>query len=89
MPIVQTPDVLGGEPRLEGRRVSVLQVADLVVGGHDPEDVADQLGLTLAEVHEAMAYYYSHPDEMETIRREYESLEAELRERSESPKTTQ
>ena len=87
MSIVKTPAVLGSEPRLDGRRVSVLQVADPVLDGHDPARVADQLDVTLAEVHEALAYYYDHPDEMETIRAEYAGLEADLRERSNAPRT--
>ncbi|WP_254543673.1 DUF433 domain-containing protein [Halomarina pelagica] len=85
MPVVSTPNVLGGDPRLEGRRISVLQVADLVLAGHGPEHVADQLGITLAEVHEAMAYYYNHPDQMEAVREAYEDLEADLAERSNAP----
>lgn len=87
MPVVTTSDVLGGEPRLNGHRISVLQVADPVLGGHDPAHVADQLGVTLAEVHEALAYYYNHPEEMEAIREDYEELETELRERSNAPRT--
>lgn len=85
MPVVTTDDVLGGDPRLEGRRITVLQVADLVLDDHAPEYVADQLDLSLADVHEAMAYYYNHPDEMRELRREDENLEAELRERSDAP----
>lgn len=88
MPVVSTDEVLSGDPRLEGHRVSVLQVADLVLAGHGPEYVADQLGLSLAEVHEAMAYYYNYPEEMEKIRREYEALEEELRKRSNAPTKT-
>ena len=88
MPIVKTEKVLAGDPRLEGRRVSVLHVAELVLGGATPETAADQLGLSLAEVHEAMAYYYHHPDEMAEIRAEYETLEEELRDRSDAPTKT-
>lgn len=84
--IVTTEDVLGGEPRLEGRRISVLQVTDMVLdAGHSPEYVADQLDISLAEVHTALAYYYEHPDEMETIRERHRDLEAELRNQSVSP----
>lgn len=54
--IVTTENVLGGEPRLEGRRISVLQVADMVLdAGRSPEYVADQLGISLAAVHTALA----------------------------------
>lgn len=89
MPVVKTPEVLGGDPRLEGHRISVLQVADLVVADHSAETVADQLGLSLAEVHEAMAYYYSHPDEMDELRARDEELEAELADRSDAPRKPQ
>jgi len=88
MPIVKTDDVLAGDPRVEGRRVSVLHVAEFVLGGASPEEAADQLGLSLAEVHEAMAYYYRHPDEMAEIRAAYDELEDELRDRSNSPVNT-
>ena len=87
MPVVKTPDVLGGEPRLDGHRVSVLQVADPVLAGHGPEHVADQFGISLAEVHEALAYYYNHPDEMAGIRAADDELESALRKRSNAPRT--
>lgn len=84
--IVHTDGVLGGEPRLDGRRISVLQVADLVLeAGHSPEYVADRLGVSLAEVHTALAYYYDNPDEMDRIRSRHEELEARLAERATPP----
>ncbi|MDZ7700723.1 MAG: DUF433 domain-containing protein [Halobacteriales archaeon] len=77
--IVHTDGVLGGEPRLEDRRVSVIQVADLLLDGdHDPAYVADQLDLSLAELHTAMAYYYDHPEEIARIRQRHAELESEL-----------
>lgn len=89
MPVVKAADVFGGEPRLESHRISVLQVADLVLADHSPETVADQLGLSLVEVHEAMAYYYSHPEEMDELRARDEELEAELADRSDVPRKPQ
>ena len=86
MPIVTTEDVLGGKPRLAGRRVSVLQVAELVLdAGDDPATVADQLDLSLADVHEALAYYYANVDEMETDRRRREELVDSLERESHAP----
>jgi uncharacterized protein (DUF433 family) len=85
--IVETDGVLDGDPRIAGRRISVLQVADMVVGGaHTPEYVADQLDLSLADVHEALAYYYRHPDEMDAIRAKDEALKADLEELSNAPR---
>ena len=84
--IVRTDGVLGGEPRLDGHRISVLQVADMVLeAGHQPEYVADQLDISLAEVHSALAYYYEHPSEMDEIRERHDRLESELAERTATP----
>ncbi|MEF8886093.1 MAG: DUF433 domain-containing protein, partial [Haloarculaceae archaeon] len=56
--IVRTDGVLGGDPRLDGTRVGVLHVYELVVAGdHSPADVADQFALSLGEVYPALAYY--------------------------------
>jgi uncharacterized protein (DUF433 family) len=77
--IVRTEDVMGGEPRLAGHRISVLQVAEMVLqGDHSPEYVADQLDLSLAEVHAALSYYYEHPEEMDEIRDSHADLESKL-----------
>lgn len=77
--VVQTDDVLGGEPRLEGTRIGVLDVYELVVdGGYPPADVADQLDRSLGEVYTALAYYHEHPEEMRECRREREEAMAEL-----------
>ena len=88
MPVVATEDVLGGKPRLDGRRVSVLQAAELIVNhGDDPADVADQFDISLAEVHEALAYYYNNVDEMETYRQRHEELLETLEGESRAPDT--
>jgi len=67
--IVRTEDTLGGKPRLEERRISVLQIAEMYIdGGTSPEIIADELEIGLDEVHGVLAYYYKHPDEMNEIR---------------------
>ena len=84
--IVRTDDVFGGAPRIDGRRISVRHIGGLYVdGGMEPETIADQLDLTLAEVHTALAYYYEHPDEMAAMDERTEALLEELAERSEAP----
>ena len=84
--IVRSDDVMGGEPRIEGHRISVLQVADMVLdAAYSPERVADQLDISLAEVHTALAYYYEHPEEMEATRERHDRLEATLAERAVAP----
>jgi uncharacterized protein (DUF433 family) len=79
--IVSTDGVLGGKPRLAGRRISVLQVAEMVLDDTlAPEAVADQLDCTLAEVHAALTYYYEHPAEMDELREHRTARDEALRE---------
>ncbi len=58
--IVRTPGLLGGEARIEGHRIRVLDVvAARDRGGMTPEEIAATVypGLTLAQVYAALAYY--------------------------------
>lgn len=88
--IVKTDDVLGGKARLDGRRISVFQIGEMYAeGGERPESIADQLDLTLTEVHAALAYYYDNPEEMDEIRRRRADRERELQERSHAPETVE
>lgn len=73
--IVSTDDVLGGAPRIEGRRIGVHHVARRVIdAGEPPERVAADYGLDIADVHRALAYYYDHSDEMRTVQAEREAI---------------
>ncbi|MWV41031.1 DUF433 domain-containing protein [Natrialba sp. INN-245] len=84
--IVQTDDILGGEPRIDGTRVGVLDVYELVIdGGNPPADVADQLDRSLGEIYTALAYYHEHPEEMRQLRRERDEVRAELAESALQP----
>lgn len=66
--IVSTDDVLGGAPRIEGRRIGVHHIAKRIIdAGEKPEQVAADFDVTLADIHRALAYYYDHPDEMRTV----------------------
>ena len=55
------PSVRSGRPYLIG---TTLTVADVVVAKIyqqlSPDDIADQFGLTLAQVYAALAYYYDN-----------------------------
>lgn len=84
--IVRTEGILGGDPRIEGTRISVLQVYELVAQGeHPPVDVAGQLDISLGDVYSALAYYHEHPDEMRSVRAAHEAAETALRKESLSP----
>lgn len=60
---------LMSEPHIADRRISVLQIHDLVKGrGNSPERVAETFDLSVADVYHALAFYYDHPAEMEQFR---------------------
>ncbi|MDY7081685.1 MAG: DUF433 domain-containing protein [Halobacteria archaeon] len=80
--IVKDEDVMGGEPRIKGHRISVRQIAERVEGrGLKPQTVADRYDLDVADVYHALAYYHDHPEEMAKIEREREELEKEALEK--------
>lgn len=76
--IVSTKNTLGGEPRIESRRIGVLHVASRVLDGDEsPAAVAAEFDLDLADVYRALTYYYDHPEEMrEWRRRKHEAAES-------------
>ena len=61
-PITTIPGVCGGRPCVTGHgiRVSDIAVWHEQMGLSPDEIVADYPGLTLADVHTALAYYYDH-----------------------------
>ncbi|MDL5362665.1 DUF433 domain-containing protein [Halalkalicoccus sp. NIPERK01] len=84
--IVRTEGVLGGKARLDGRRISVFQIGEMIVDSdYSPEYIADQLDISLAEVHTALAYYYDHPEEMDAIRQRRRETVERLKTQSKAP----
>ena len=66
--IVATPDVLGGDPRIDGTRISVYRVHELVERRDlEPQAAADRFDVDVADVYRALAYYHEHPSEMAAI----------------------
>jgi uncharacterized protein (DUF433 family) len=89
MSITRSEDILGGEPRIDGTRIGVRHVAARVIdSGQSPAHVADQLDLALADVYEALSYYYSHIDEMRELDEANETAFERVRESSLKPKET-
>lgn len=67
--IVSTDGVMGGQPRIADRRISVLQIVEWVhEEGMDPETVAAEFDLEMAAIYRALAYYYDNIEEMHTWR---------------------
>ena len=77
--IVKTPGTMGGEPRLDGHRIRVRDIAAMRdCHGHSPEQIVelDYPHLSLAQVYAALAYYEDHRDEIDDYaRREAEFVE--------------
>jgi uncharacterized protein (DUF433 family) len=78
--IVETPDTLGGRPRIAGRRIAV---ADIAVWhdrmGMTADEICDGYDLSLAEVHAALAYYFDHKREVDQRLADDEAVVAEFR----------
>lgn len=82
--IVRDDDVLGGDPRLAGTRVGVLYVYRRYEGGDSPEVIAaDYDGVSVADVHHALAYAFDNPEEVRML--EEEDREAVERIRRDRP----
>ena len=64
--LVTSPDVCGGQLRIDGTRITVNQIVTLYKQGYSAEEIADQYQhLTLAQVYVALAYYHTNNDEVE------------------------
>ncbi|SFR47400.1 MULTISPECIES: DUF433 domain-containing protein [Halorubrum] len=86
IPVVSTPNVLGGKPRAEGTRVGVHQVGSLVhEHGRSRAAVTEEFGLTADEVDAAIEYYESNPDETEAIAAEANATRDRLTDVSRAP----
>lgn len=84
--VVKTPGVMGGQPRLEGHRISVLQIAEWVLDeGMEPEQVSSEFDLELADVYRALTYYYDNIEEMRELRERRARRIRESKEEQPSP----
>jgi uncharacterized protein (DUF433 family) len=72
--ILKTPDVLHGKPRIEGTRVGIFQVGELVRRhGWSLDEVAHEFDLDIEEVEAALNYYDEHPELVDTLRAQHEA----------------
>jgi uncharacterized protein (DUF433 family) len=62
--IVRLADVCGGEPVVDGLRVTVRHVATLHRRGETILEIAEALGITEAQVFHALSYFFDHRDEI-------------------------
>lgn len=81
--IVKTPEVLHGKPRIEGTRVGVFQIGELVRrNGWSIGAVTEEFGLDREQVRAALDYYDDHPELVETLRAQHRAGVRALREAS-------
>ena len=61
-----TPGIAGGRARIAGHRITV---QDIVIWherlGRSPDEISADHGLSLADVHAALAYYFDHRAEID------------------------
>jgi uncharacterized protein (DUF433 family) len=78
--IVRTAGVCSGQPRIAGTRIKVKHVYTWVerMGMTPAQIVADYPHLTMAQVHAALAYYWSHQGEIHQDIENEEKLAADL-----------
>lgn len=81
MSIVKREGVKGGRPIIEGTKLTVPHVHELV---HEqdvsPEEIVEiYYGVDVEAVHEALDYYESHPDEMARFEKERQEAVNNLR----------
>jgi uncharacterized protein (DUF433 family) len=61
-----TPGVVGGKPRIAGHRITV---QDVVIWhermGISTDEIATEYGITLSDIHAALAYYFDHREEID------------------------
>jgi uncharacterized protein (DUF433 family) len=64
--IIRIPGICAGRPCIEGHRIRVQDVAiEYERQSLSPEEICQQHpGLTLAQVHTALAFFYDHRDEI-------------------------
>jgi uncharacterized protein (DUF433 family) len=83
--IEMTPGVVGGKPRIAGRRITVQNVAVWHERmGMSADEIASEYDLTLADVHAALAYYFDHREEIDRSIKEGEAFAEALRQRTPS-----
>jgi uncharacterized protein (DUF433 family) len=62
--VVRLEGVCGGEPVIDGLRVTVRHVVTLRRHGETTLEIADALGVTEAQVFHALSYFFDHRDEI-------------------------
>jgi uncharacterized protein (DUF433 family) len=66
--ITRKKNVCGGDPVIEGTRVSVSLIVEMDRAGHSVDEIiAMYPHITHAQVYDALSYYYDHKEEIDRI----------------------
>lgn len=77
-----TPGIVGGKPRIAGHRITVQDIAIWHERmGRNPDQIAAEYDLTLADVYAALAYYFDHRAEIDQDIEEGKRFAEALRQR--------
>ena len=83
--ITQSPEMCGGRPRVAGTSVTVMRIAGWHRLGCEPEEVARKTGLSLAQIHAALACYHANQEaidsDLDDEASEYDRLADERRDK--------
>lgn len=62
--VVRDSTIYGGEPLINGTRTAVRHIILLFQSGQDPELIAADQHLSLAQVYDAISYFYDNEEEI-------------------------
>jgi uncharacterized protein (DUF433 family) len=62
--VIRDSTIYGGEPLVEGTHTAVRHIILLFQGGQDPEVIAANQRLSLAQVYDAISYFYDNEEEI-------------------------
>jgi uncharacterized protein (DUF433 family) len=80
-----TPSVAGGKPRIAGHRITVQDIAIWHERlGRSADEIASEYDLSLTEIYAALAYYFSHREEIDRSISESETFVEQMKIKSPS-----
>jgi uncharacterized protein (DUF433 family) len=81
--IVSDEAIRSGDPRIEGTRITVLDIKRRVIDAdEDPHVVAGEYDLFMTDLFRALAYYYDHRPKLEQRERDTASARREGEQRT-------
>ena len=79
--LARSPNICGGQTRIDGTRITVQRIATLYKQGQSAEEIAQTYPhLSLSQVYAALAYYHANRSEIESALATADTLSDELKE---------